>query len=152
MRWKTRACPRWSPPSAIAARPPGGKNIRVTLDCPGDLRGRVNSRLLEQAVTNLVENAVKYSDPGAEVQVDGLLDGAEILVRVSDFGVGIPAEHLPRLFERFYRVDKGRSRQLGGTGLGLAIVKHVALAHGGRVDVSSMPGKGSTFRLHLPRD
>jgi two-component system phosphate regulon sensor histidine kinase PhoR len=126
------------------------KRIRIRCECPADLRARVNASLIEQAVTNLVENAVKYSDSGSEVSAAAMTEGSEIVLRVSDRGVGIAAEHLPRLFERFYRVDKGRSRKQGGTGLGLAIVKHVAIAHGGRVDVSSAPGRGSVFRLRLP--
>lgn len=76
--------------------------------------------------------------------------GAELSISVSDAGCGIPAEHLPRLFERFYRVDRGRSRQVGGTGLGLSIVKHIVQAHGGTITVVSEPGKGSTFTLTLP--
>jgi two-component system phosphate regulon sensor histidine kinase PhoR len=75
----------------------------------------------------------------------------EIVISVSDHGPGVPREHLPRLFERFYRVDRARSRDLGGTGLGLAIVKHIAQAHSGRVSVDSRVGEGSTFRIHLPR-
>ena len=107
--------------------------------------------MLEQALINLVDNALKYSEPGGRVvvavapTVDGML---EWLVR--DQGSGIGAEHLPRLFERFYRVDKGRSRRLGGTGLGLSIVKHIVQAHGGTVAVESAPGVGSTFRVLLP--
>jgi len=76
---------------------------------------------------------------------------SEIIIAVKDHGSGIDARHLPRIFERFYRVDKARSREVGGTGLGLAIVKHVALAHGGQVSVDSIPGKGSTFRIHIPK-
>jgi len=78
--------------------------------------------------------------------------GAEIVIRVMDQGSGIPPEHLDRIFERFYRVDAGRSRKVGGTGLGLAIVKHIAQAHRGRVTVESTPGQGSIFSLHLPAD
>ncbi|MFH1061095.1 MAG: ATP-binding protein [Pseudomonadota bacterium] len=105
---------------------------------------------LEQAVLNLLDNAVKYSQDGGRVVFGVQQDGDKIIISVSDNGPGIAAEHLPRLFERFYRVDRDRSRQQGGTGLGLAIVKHVTQAHGGRVEVDSHPGRGSTFRLVLP--
>ena len=128
------------------------RGISVQLDCPEDLRARVNAPLLEQAVVNLVDNAIKYSEGNREVRVEAERSGPEVLVRVRDQGSGIPAEHLPRLFERFYRVDSGRSRQSGGTGLGLAIVKHIAQAHNGKVTVTSTPGKGSIFSLHLLPD
>ena len=85
------------------------------------------------------------------VRLEALESGDEISIAVTDEGCGIPAEHLPRLFERFYRVDKARSRQMGGTGLGLAIVKHIAQTHGGRIEVESKPGVGSTFRISLPK-
>ncbi|MGE4074733.1 MAG: ATP-binding protein [Reyranella sp.] len=101
---------------------------------------------------NLVDNAVKYARPATTVRVAARADSAErIAVSVSDEGDGIPAVHLPRLTERFYRVDAARSRQLGGTGLGLAIVKHVVNRHRGRLDIQSIPGKGSTFTVSLPR-
>jgi two-component system phosphate regulon sensor histidine kinase PhoR len=128
------------------------RNINVLLDCPDDLRARVNAPLLEQAVVNLVDNAIKYSEKDREVRVEAERSGREVMVRVRDQGSGIAPEHLPRLFERFYRVDSGRSRQFGGTGLGLAIVKHIAQAHGGKVTVQSTPGKGSIFSLHLLPD
>ena len=128
-----------------------GKQIPVTVSCPEDLTARISPHLLEQAVTNLVENAIKYSDPGASVNVTASIEGPNVIIDVRDTGRGIEQRHLERLFERFYRVDKGRSRQLGGTGLGLSIVKHIALAHGGRVTVKSALGEGSTFRLHLLR-
>jgi len=100
---------------------------------------------------NLLDNAVKYSEPGKRIWVQTDATPQETLIRVRDEGCGIEKQHLERLFERFYRVDKARSRKLGGTGLGLAIVKHIMEAHGGRVSVQSQPGRGSTFTLHLPR-
>jgi two-component system phosphate regulon sensor histidine kinase PhoR len=126
------------------------KGIQLQLACPEDLVGRINPPLLEQALVNLLENAIKYSESGSAVQVRAEQTGQEIVIRVTDHGCGIEAKHLPRLFERFYRVDKARSRELGGTGLGLAIVNHIALAHHGSVEVQSTVGVGSTFSLHLP--
>jgi two-component system phosphate regulon sensor histidine kinase PhoR len=128
------------------------REINVHLDCPDDLRARINAPLLEQALVNLVDNAIKYSEMNREVRVEAARSGPEVIIRVRDQGSGIKAEHLPRLFERFYRVDSGRSRASGGTGLGLAIVKHIAQAHGGKVTVESTPGQGSTFSLHLLPD
>jgi len=128
------------------------KKIKVSMACPEDLRARINGPLLEQAVINLIDNAVKYSGPGSWVQVEAGKEDGQVEVRVRDQGVGIPQEHLPRLFERFYRVDPSRSRKVGGTGLGLAIVKHIAQAHGGKVAVESTPGQGSTFTIYLQDD
>jgi two-component system phosphate regulon sensor histidine kinase PhoR len=99
---------------------------------------------------NLLDNAIKYSEPGSSVRVEGRRTGQEVVIEVEDHGCGISGEHLPRLFERFCRVDKARSRKVGGTGLGLAIVKHIVTVHGGRTSVESTLGKGSTFRIHLP--
>jgi two-component system phosphate regulon sensor histidine kinase PhoR len=127
------------------------KSIELREDCPGLLLARVSPPLLEQAVVNLIDNAVKYSAEGSTIVVTLEETSDEVVVSVTDEGQGIAGEHLPRLFERFYRVDKARSRDLGGTGLGLAIVKHVAQIHGGRVSVDSVVGRGSTFRIHLPR-
>lgn len=110
----------------------------------GDLDG------LERLVLNLVENALKYNRPDGKVTVRLRRCGDEAVLEVTDTGIGIPPEALPRIFERFYRVDKGRAREEGGTGLGLAIVKHIAQVHGGSVDVESRAGKGSTFRVRLP--
>jgi signal transduction histidine kinase len=106
---------------------------------------------LTSMFTNLVDNAVKYTPSGGRVEVTGGFEGSEIVIQVSDTGIGIPEEKLPRIFERFYRVDKARSKETGGTGLGLSIVKHVAENHGGRVAVESTPGEGSTFTVYLPR-
>ena len=107
---------------------------------------------LEQVWVNLLANAVKYNRAGGSVRVEVAVDASrrEACVAVHDTGQGIPAEALPRIFERFYRVDKGRSRDQGGTGLGLAIVKHIVRAHRGRIEVTSEPGAGSTFRVFLP--
>jgi two-component system phosphate regulon sensor histidine kinase PhoR len=127
------------------------KGVTLRELCPGRLLATVSPPLLEQAVVNLVDNAVKYSPAGAAVEVAVEEAGDEVVISVTDEGPGVPREHLPRLFERFYRVDKARSRDLGGTGLGLAIVKHIAQIHGGRVSVQSVVGRGSTFRIHLPR-
>ena len=127
------------------------KRIVLNEGCPGTLLARVSPPLLEQAVVNLIDNAVKYSAEGSTVEIDLHETDDEIVVSVTDQGQGVAREHLPRLFERFYRVDKARSRDLGGTGLGLAIVKHIAQIHGGRVSVDSVVGRGSTFRIHLPR-
>ncbi len=126
------------------------KGVKIELDCPEDLTAEVNAALLEQAVVNLLDNAVKYSEAGSTVFLRVGRREAELVIEVQDHGCGIEAKHLPRLFERFYRVDKARSRELGGTGLGLAIVKHIALAHRGSVNVQSAVGVGSTFTLRLP--
>ncbi len=126
------------------------KDIRIELNCPADLQAAINPPLLEQAVINLIDNAVKYSLAGQTILVDGARAETEVVIRVQDHGCGIGREHLPRIFERFYRVDPARSRKLGGTGLGLAIVKHIAQSHGGRATVESAVGQGSTFFIHLP--
>jgi two-component system sensor histidine kinase SenX3 len=107
-------------------------------------------RQLTSAVGNLVENAVKYSEPGGSVQIRVRQDGDWVEISVVDHGVGIPQRDLDRIFERFYRVDRARSRATGGTGLGLSIVRHVATNHGGEVRVASTEGEGSTFVLRLP--
>lgn len=132
---------------AVAA---GEKGIELILDGGPGITAFTNQSLLEQAVTNLVVNAIKYSSEGGEVRIKSWQDEEKIQIAVSDNGCGIAREHLSRLFERFYRSDKARSRKLGGTGLGLAIVKHIVRAHGGEVKVESSPGHGSTFTIILP--
>jgi two-component system phosphate regulon sensor histidine kinase PhoR len=127
------------------------KSIRLHLDCAAEVTALMNPPLFEQAIVNLLSNAIKYSDDGRNVWVnaEGVEDG-NVRIEVMDEGYGIEAEHLPRLFERFYRIDKARSRKMGGTGLGLAIVKHIAHAHHGHVEVQSSPGSGSTFTITIP--
>lgn len=124
--------------------------IEIDIACDPRLEAVVNAGLLEQAVVNLLDNAVKYSPPRSRVAVKAWAEGDWLRIEVRDTGIGIPAADLGRIFERFYRVDKARSRELGGTGLGLAIVRHIALAHGGSVSVESWEGEGSTFRLEIP--
>jgi two-component system sensor histidine kinase SenX3 len=128
-----------------------GRGVQIAaLDMPDELWIRGDELQLVSAVGNLVENAVKYSHPGDVVQVRTRVDEVGVEVMVADQGVGIPNSDLDRVFERFYRVDKARSRDTGGTGLGLSIVRHVATNHGGEVLVSSQEGEGSTFVLRLP--
>ncbi len=110
-----------------------------------------NAPLLESVFSNLIDNAIAYSG-GTRIRLDlvSAADG-QVVLTISDNGTGVPPEHLPRLFERFYRTDKGRSREQGGTGLGLAIVKHIVEAHGERISVRSEPGVGSTFSFTLKK-
>ncbi|MEJ2716453.1 MAG: ATP-binding protein, partial [Deltaproteobacteria bacterium] len=126
------------------------KNITLESQCDDSVVVRINPTLFEQALVNLVDNALKYSEPGKTVQLNASRSNGDVVVEVRDQGCGIAEEHLPRIFERFYCVDKGRSREIGGTGLGLAIVKHIVIAHGGKISVESTPGKGTTFFIRLP--
>lgn len=126
------------------------KSITLNLACDEDMQAVINPLLIEQAVINLIDNAIKYSDEHCTVSVSALKDGNNNVIKVEDNGIGIPQEHLSRIFERFYRVDKARSKKFGGTGLGLAIVKHIIQLHNGQIRVESEPNKGSTFYIHLP--
>jgi len=126
------------------------RNIDIILNNAEDITFRHNSSLIEQAIINLLNNAIKYSNGNSEIKITVIKQHNDIEISVADKGNGIPEEHLSRLFERFYRVDKARSRKLGGTGLGLSIVKHIALAHKGSVHVKSEINKGSVFSLVLP--
>ena len=128
------------------------KKIRIDLDCEKDTTAIFDPTLIEQAVVNLLDNALKYSEPQGKVLVKSHQQNSEIIISVQDHGIGIAQKHLSRLFERFYRVDKARSRNLSGTGLGLAIVKHIAQAHGGHVTVESKLGEGSRFSIYLPQN
>jgi signal transduction histidine kinase len=117
---------------------------------PSDLAVECDPTKLLGAVTNLLDNAVKYSEEGGAVELSAERVNDRVVISVRDHGIGIPSRDLERIFERFYRVDKARSRATGGTGLGLSIVRHVAQVHGGDVAVQSAEGAGSTFRLALP--
>lgn len=134
-----------------AVRPKArARNTAIELQVPPDLFVLADPRGVEQVVLNLLDNAVKYTPPNGRVWLKARPLGAEVELTVKDDGPGIEARHLPRLFERFYRVDKGRSRDMGGTGLGLSIVKHLVTAMKGDVRVESTPGQGSTFFVTLP--
>jgi len=127
------------------------KNITIRPICEEQISAKFDTTLIEQAVVNLLDNAIKYSEPKSTILLKAQRNDSEIRISVEDQGIGIAQKHLPRLFERFYRVDKARSRNLGGTGLGLAIVKHIAQAHGGHITVESTLGDGSVFTIHLPQ-
>lgn len=148
---KERLLPVLKAAAGLAKIKADEKRISITISCDEQQQARVNSALLEQAVLNLIDNAIKYSEPGSQVKVAAEEQDDTVRISVEDSGCGIATEHLERIFERFYVIDKGRSRKLGGTGLGLAIVKHISQAHGGSVTVKSVLGKGSTFTIHLPK-
>jgi len=127
------------------------KNINLLIECPGDLLISCNPMLLEQALSNILDNAIKYCQEGSRVEVS-VTSGAELIeVSVKDNGPGISSNHLPRIFERFYRVDKARSRFNGGSGLGLSITKHIIYAHGGGIFVKSESGFGTEFTIELAK-
>ncbi|MDT8286404.1 MAG: ATP-binding protein, partial [Elusimicrobiales bacterium] len=127
-----------------------GKVIRFSDTVPGELKVRADRKKLEQVLFNLLDNAWKFTPDGGEVSVAADASGGVVRVTVSDTGPGIPSGSLPRIFERFYRADKARSRELGGTGLGLSIVKHAVELHGGAVGVMSEEGRGAAFWFTLP--
>ena len=128
------------------------RQVRLAWGTVEDLQVMGNKIRLEQAFVNLLDNAVKFNRAGGEVWVEASsVPGAKVRVTIADTGIGIPSEELPRIFERFYRVDKARSREVGGTGLGLSIVKHVIEQMQGTVAVESQLGKGSKFHVVLPQ-
>jgi two-component system phosphate regulon sensor histidine kinase PhoR len=126
------------------------KKIRIATRCPRGLSIRLHAALVVQALINLLDNAVKYSPPSSTVSLEAECGTGDFVISVKDQGIGIPAEHLDRIFERFYRVDRSRGQDPGGTGLGLAIVRHIALLHHGDVEVESHAGEGSVFRIRIP--
>ena len=128
-----------------------GKNLRLELEVPDNFPTvRADERRLEEVAHNLLDNAVKYSHQNGRILIQAGARDQEVVLSVRDEGVGIAANDLPRIFERFYRADRARSRELGGTGLGLSIVKHIAQLHGGRVEAESVVGQGTTIRVILP--
>ena len=128
-----------------------GKNLRLELEVSDNFPTlRVDERQLEEVVHNLLDNAVKYSHQNGRILIQAGAPDQEVVLSVRDEGVGIAANDLPRIFERFYRADRARSRELGGTGLGLSIVKHIAQLHGGRLEAESVVGEGTTIRVILP--
>jgi len=126
------------------------RGLRLDARASGALLVRGDESRLRQVFYNLLDNAIKYTPAGGEVRVRAEAREGEAVVTVRDSGVGIPAEHLPRVFDRFYRVDKARSREMGGTGLGLSITRSIVVAHGGRIELDSSPGRGTTCTVTLP--
>ena len=126
------------------------KNIDLAISCSEDICIPLYSLLLVQALVNLMDNSIKYSGNDSVIKINAFREDADIVIEVKDKGIGIPAEHIDRIFERFYRVDRARSREEGGTGLGLAIVRHITRPHRGTVSAESHAGEGSVFRIKLP--
>lgn len=126
------------------------KNITINTDIEPGLKIQANKNRIMQLILNLVDNSIKYSPEGSWVLIKAYCSGPKTIISVKDSGIEIPPEHLSRIFERFYRVDKGRSRSLGGTGLGLSIVKHIVNLYNGEISVQSEPGKGTEFTITLP--
>jgi two-component system phosphate regulon sensor histidine kinase PhoR len=145
------------------------KQIEIIVNCPDELKAVLYGSFIIQALVNLIDNGIKYSPPKSKLWVSACQEGEELVLEVRDKGIGIPAEHQERIFERFYRVDRARSREAGGTGLGLSIVRHIALLHKGSVEVESnaafrssarnggaqpaaraLAGEGSVFRIRIP--
>ena len=146
---KTDICSIISSVAALYEKTADQKNITITQTCQSVFLN-CNSTLLAQAIGNLVDNAVKYSHENSEISITASQNDKSVIVKITDSGIGIPPEHTDRIFERFYRVDKGRSRDLGGTGLGLAIAQHIVFSHNGTISVQSIPGIQTTFTITLP--
>ena len=127
------------------------KSVAVKIDLPADLIVMIDEDKIGQVLTNLIENAIKFNQENGTIKIYSQDAGGKIKIFVDDSGIGIPPKDIPRIFERFYRVDKARSRSLGGTGLGLSIVKHIVELHAGKVGVESIEGLGSKFWFTLPK-
>ncbi len=135
---------------SVCYKKAGERKIKIELVFSNRIKAMIKPPLLSLAVVNLLDNAIKYSDENSKVRLEGYIEENEVIISVRDWGCGIPEESMPRIFERFYRVDKARSRDLGGTGLGLAIVKHIVQTHRGYVQVESALEQGSCFKIFLP--
>lgn len=127
------------------------KNMSLVYRCDEDITVHIDRQRFEQVIINLLDNALKYSHQGSTVSIDGRMEKNNVMIAISDEGIGIPEADLPYVFERFYRVDKSRSRTSGGTGLGLAIVKEIVEAHGGSISATSQFGKGTKIVITLPK-
>jgi two-component system phosphate regulon sensor histidine kinase PhoR len=137
--------------AVLLVEPPAkNKKTEIVVNCPADCVATVHGPFIIQALVNLLDNGIKYSPKKSQVWASAYRDNGKVVLEVRDKGMGIPAEHLERIFERFYRVEKSHSRESGGTGLGLSIVRHIALLHNGTAEVESRVGEGSIFRLKIP--
>lgn len=145
------ACGLLQTSSDICQARADAKSIQIELKCESPINIMADESLMTQAVVNLLDNAIKYSNENTIITLSAVVEEEQVWLSVCDQGPGIAEEHIPRLFERFYRVDKSRSRRIGGTGLGLAIVKHIANTHGGQVEVANRGGSGSCFSISLPK-
>jgi two-component system, OmpR family, phosphate regulon sensor histidine kinase PhoR len=126
------------------------KEVKIVVDCDESIKIMMNRPLFEQALSNLVDNAIKYSSRDSEVSISAKQVDKETIIQVQDRGTGIPSDQLPRIFERFFRVDRGRDRKTGGAGLGLSIARHIVNLHSGKIDVTSGIGQGSVFTIRIP--
>ena len=128
----------------------GKKNVRLIVEAAVRITIQVNRDRIKQMLINLIGNAINYNVENGSVRIKAAKADGRLVISVADTGIGIAPQHLPRIFERFYRVDKGRSRNMGGTGLGLSIVKHIVNLYDGDIKVESEPGKGTEFIVQLP--